>query len=144
MGGRETSVRMAERSKAPDSRAALPAPSGSECSGPRLRAWVQIPLLTCIFFSSVFIFILKQQKMSAAHTPGGTRTLNPRFRRPMPYPLGHRGDKNTRRPLGTRLDLSFLFCLHKDCITFPKGACLQRDSNSRPPVYETGALASEP
>lgn len=24
-------------------------------------------------------------------TPGGTRTLNPRFRRPMPYPLGHRG-----------------------------------------------------
>jgi hypothetical protein len=25
------------------------------------------------------------------NTPGGTRTLNPRFRKPMPYPLGHRG-----------------------------------------------------
>ena len=25
-------------------------------------------------------------------TSGGTRTPNPRFRRPMPYPLGHGGD----------------------------------------------------
>ena len=37
-------VRMAERSKAPDSRAILP-----EHSGPHLWAWVRIPLLTRIF-----------------------------------------------------------------------------------------------
>ena len=30
-------------------------------------------------------------KIRQGSTPGGTRTLNPRFRRPMPYPLGHRG-----------------------------------------------------
>ena len=30
-------------------------------------------------------------KIRQDSTPGGTRTLNPRFRRPMPYPLGHRG-----------------------------------------------------
>ena len=36
---------MAEWSKAPDSRLTLPA-NGSGCSGPRMRAWVRIPLLT--------------------------------------------------------------------------------------------------
>ena len=41
-------VRMAEWSKAPDSRHSLTSLIGSakENSGPRMRAWVQIPLLT--------------------------------------------------------------------------------------------------
>ena len=44
---------MAERSKAPDSRLALSVDSRShENSGPRLRAWVRIPLLTKTFFNS--------------------------------------------------------------------------------------------
>ena len=30
-------------------------------------------------------------------TPGGTRTRNPRLRRPMPYPLGHEGTTSLRR-----------------------------------------------
>ena len=52
-----TTVRMAEWSKAPDSRLCL-APligSASENSGPRMRAWVQIPLLTIIFFCSILV-----------------------------------------------------------------------------------------
>lgn len=32
--------------------------------------------------------------MKKSLAPGGTRTRNPRFRRPMPYPLGHRGNYN--------------------------------------------------
>ena len=44
-------VRMAEWSKAPDSRLYLAPLSGAECSGPRMWAWVQIPLLTRIFLS---------------------------------------------------------------------------------------------
>ena len=45
-------VRMAEWSKAPDSRLCLAPYIGSQCenSGPRMRAWVQIPLLTTIIF----------------------------------------------------------------------------------------------
>jgi hypothetical protein len=50
---------MAERSKAPDSR--LPySLIAREHSGPRLRAWVQIPLLTNIFLcrqSQILYFI---------------------------------------------------------------------------------------
>ena len=44
-------VRMAEWSKAPDSRHSLALLIGSaiENSGPRMRAWVQIPLLTKLF-----------------------------------------------------------------------------------------------
>ena len=40
---------MAERSKAPDSRD-IPFLHNSEISGPRMRAWVRIPLLTKTFF----------------------------------------------------------------------------------------------
>ena len=47
---------MAERSKAPDSRAQLFVLT--ERSGPRMRAWVRIPLLTKTFFSfAVIAFI---------------------------------------------------------------------------------------
>ena len=35
----------------------------------------------------IFIFVLKTKN----YTFGGTRTRNPRLRRPMPYPLGHEG-----------------------------------------------------
>ena len=42
---------MAERSKAPDSRE-IPFLRISENSGPRMRAWVRIPLLTKTFFNS--------------------------------------------------------------------------------------------
>ena len=47
-------VRMAEWSKAPDSRHSLAPSIGSakENSGPRMRAWVQIPLLTKYFLSA--------------------------------------------------------------------------------------------
>ena len=31
-------------------------------------------------------------------TSGGTRTRNPRLRRPVPYPFGHRGSKITKCP----------------------------------------------
>ena len=44
-------VRMAERSKAPDSRETFSAKLWrSECSGPRMWAWVRIPLLTKLFY----------------------------------------------------------------------------------------------
>ena len=51
-----TIVRMAEWSKAPDSRLNLTTLIGStlENSGPRMRAWVQIPLLTKLFFFNLF------------------------------------------------------------------------------------------
>ena len=42
-------VRMAERSKAPDSRAILFRSLRAEHSGPRMWAWVRIPLLTITF-----------------------------------------------------------------------------------------------
>ena len=47
-----TQVRMAERSKAPDSSVNF-SPIAREHSGPRLRAWVQIPLLTKLFFFKI-------------------------------------------------------------------------------------------
>ena len=34
---------------------------------------------------------LPNMKQKTSSTSGGTRTHNPRFRRPMPYPLGHGG-----------------------------------------------------
>ena len=40
---------MAEWSKAPDSRSILPVVNGVECSGPRMWAWVRIPLLAKVF-----------------------------------------------------------------------------------------------
>ena len=48
---------MAEWSKAPDSRHSLASFIGSivENSGPRMRAWVQIPLLTKIFLLTIII-----------------------------------------------------------------------------------------
>ena len=50
-------VRMAERSKAPDSRLiTFPADNGSGRSGLRMEAWVRIPLLTVCFFSFCLIF----------------------------------------------------------------------------------------
>lgn len=58
------SVRMAEWSKAPDSRLLL-LPCAAGCSGLRMEAWVQIPLLTHPFFlifispymSHIYIYI---------------------------------------------------------------------------------------
>ncbi len=55
------SVRMAEWSKAPDSRL-IPCfliGSGHEISGPRMRAWVRTPFLTktSLFVSSFFPFL---------------------------------------------------------------------------------------
>ena len=47
---RRLHVRMAERSKAPDSSVNLSTNSRYVNSGPQLRAWVQIPLLTNNFF----------------------------------------------------------------------------------------------
>ena len=32
--------------------------------------------------------------LTSSFTSGGTRTRNPRLRRPVPYPLGHRGLKH--------------------------------------------------
>ena len=56
-------VRMAEWSKAPDSRVNLTTLSVVECSGPRMWAWVQIPLLTKIFniFDHIYTFKLLRQ-----------------------------------------------------------------------------------
>ena len=49
-------VRMAERSKAPDSRSCVPSAVNAdwEPSGPRMWAWVRIPLLTKTFFAPFF------------------------------------------------------------------------------------------
>ena len=50
-------VRMAEWSKAPDSRHCLGSLIGiCENSGPRMRAWVQIPLLTNQFFLEIYFY----------------------------------------------------------------------------------------
>ena len=54
-------VRMAEWSKAPDSRLRFASLIGGQCenSGPRMRAWVQIPLLTktFLFWLSVHYYL---------------------------------------------------------------------------------------
>ena len=47
----KSAVRMAERSKAPDSRGETL--SITEHSGPRMWAWVRIPLLTPLLLSSL-------------------------------------------------------------------------------------------
>ena len=46
-------VRVAERSKAPDSRMILAVLCTVENSGPHLRAWVRIPLLTEFFWGEI-------------------------------------------------------------------------------------------
>ena len=53
MGIPWSAVRVAEWSKAPDSRANLARYAGSEPSGPRMWAWVRIPPLTLFFFFSL-------------------------------------------------------------------------------------------
>ena len=60
-----SAIRMAERSRAPDSRLfTFPAHNGSGRSGLRMEAWVRIPLLTmvvffhCMFFSFYFFISL--------------------------------------------------------------------------------------
>ena len=51
---------MAERSKAPDSRLiTFPAHNGSGRSGLRMEAWVRIPLLTVLYFLTVFFWIYR-------------------------------------------------------------------------------------
>ena len=55
-------VRMAERSKAPDSRfITFPAHNGSGRSGLRMEAWVRIPLLTMLH--PFFFFLIIQPNM---------------------------------------------------------------------------------
>ena len=62
-------VRMAEWSKAPDSRHCLGSLIGiCENSGPRMRAWVQIPLLTNQFF------LIIVTDLSSGMSPNHTRT----------------------------------------------------------------------
>ena len=47
-------VRMAERSKAPDSRVTSLPLKTKEHSGPRMWAWVRIPLLTKVFITGFY------------------------------------------------------------------------------------------
>ena len=62
-------VRMAEWSKAPDSRHCFgPLIGICENSGPRMRAWVQIPLLTNQFF------LIIVPDLSSGMSPNPTRT----------------------------------------------------------------------
>ena len=42
-------------------------------------------------------FRARQERLQETLDPGRTRTYNPRLRRPMPYPLGHRTDTWSRR-----------------------------------------------
>ena len=44
-----------------------------------------------------------KKRLQAMHTPGGTRTHNPWFRRPVPYPLGHKGSWQTAAKLSFTL-----------------------------------------
>ena len=62
-------VRMAEWSKAPDSRTIPFQLSWWEHSGPQMWAWVRIPLLTA--FYSFFVFVNKNSKKNAS---AGNRT----------------------------------------------------------------------
>ena len=60
-------VRMAEWSKAPDSRI-VPSPNRWwEHSGPRMWAWVRIPLLTAFYFLFVFVIRIDQKSASAGN-----------------------------------------------------------------------------
>ena len=78
-------VRMAERSKAPDSRLiTFPAYTGSGRSGLRMEAWVRIPLLTLPFFISfVYLFVLKSAKLQR---DGSLATTEPPSPSPSPLP----------------------------------------------------------
>ena len=49
--------------------------------------------------------------MVLTNDPGGTRTCNPRLRRPMPYPLGHGANELHRSQKHIRLKQHFLACL---------------------------------
>ena len=62
-------VRMAERSKAPDSRDITL--SNMEHSGPRMWAWVRIPLLTLLFTDTIFptFFLLCARVRSLSTEP---------------------------------------------------------------------------
>ena len=69
----QTTVRMAEWSKAPDSRMwSFHNHSGWELSGPHMWAWVRIPLLTYLFFFLLFSFFVCILKDNAT---AGNRTL---------------------------------------------------------------------
>ena len=56
---------MAEWSKAPDSRELSSAFKSGECSGPRMWAWVRIPLLTHTFWP--FFFLIPDPKTSCIY-----------------------------------------------------------------------------
>ena len=69
---------MAEWSKAPDSRLCLAPYIGSQCenSGPRMRAWVQIPLLTKTFLFWLSVHYYLSAVSSKSHEvawPSGLR-----------------------------------------------------------------------
>lgn len=53
-----------------------------------LTSFWRVSLSLVLMVKWIFYIETEKQKW---RTPGGTRTRNPRFRRPMPYPLGHRG-----------------------------------------------------
>jgi hypothetical protein len=57
-------VRMAERFKAPDSRLNTLVQWNFKHSGPQQRAWVQIPLLTCIVYY-IGLFSISKSVFSA-------------------------------------------------------------------------------
>ncbi|GBP23491.1 Probable RNA-directed DNA polymerase from transposon BS [Eumeta japonica] len=52
-------------------------------------------ILTMIYFQGLMMQLEDNlmRKKCGSRTSGGTRTHNPRLRRPMPYPLGHRGER---------------------------------------------------
>ena len=54
---------MAERSKAPDSRLNSLVQQNCQHSGPQQRAWVQIPLLTCLLYF-IGLFSISQSAFS--------------------------------------------------------------------------------
>ena len=71
-------VRMAEWSKAPDSRLRFASLIGGQCenSGPRMRAWVQIPLLTKTFLFWLSVHYYLSAVSSKSHEvawPSGLR-----------------------------------------------------------------------
>ncbi|GIY96110.1 hypothetical protein CEXT_480121 [Caerostris extrusa] len=57
----------------------------------------------------------RTKKIKLLLTLGGTRTRNPRFRRPMPYPLGHEGDRLivTRVRISKRPDIRDVYHLRE-------------------------------
>ena len=73
----QITVRMAEWSKAPDSRIwSFHKGCGWGLSGPRMWAWVRIPLLTHLFlFSSVYVYVSFKKKKDIA-TAGNRTPIN--------------------------------------------------------------------